>query len=143
MWLGSKRNSKETPLDIVWPDVPVKALGVYFSYDAAAAEKSNFELKIKDLKTILNIWKSISLTWSGKVLLVKTFALSQLIYLASIIFVPNHVIEGVDKVIYDFVWNGGRGMINRNAFIRSYEEGGLKMVDTKSMIKALQIKWIQ
>ena len=31
-------------------------------------------------------------------------------------------------------------MIKRNAFIRNYEEGGLKMVDTKSMIKALQIE---
>ena len=62
MWLGSKRHSKKTPLDIEWPDVPVKALGVYFSYDAsAAAKKSNFEPKIEHLKTI---WKSRSLTWS-------------------------------------------------------------------------------
>ena len=57
MWLGSKIKSKETPLDIEWPDVPEKALGVYFSCDAAAAEKSNFEPKIKNLKTILNIWE--------------------------------------------------------------------------------------
>ena len=40
-----------------WPKTPVKALGVYFSYDVIAAEKVNFEPRLKHLKTILNNWR--------------------------------------------------------------------------------------
>ena len=33
MWLGSNRFSSAKPFDIEWPDKPIKALGVLFSYD--------------------------------------------------------------------------------------------------------------
>lgn len=143
MWIGSQRLSLETPFNINWPKEPIKALGVYFSYDDVAAEKNNFEPKIKQLKSILNIWKSRRLTLLGKILLVKTFALSQLIFLASVTSVPGYVIHEVEKIIYDFIWNGGKGMIKRSTLINNIEDGGLKMVDIKSMFKALQIKWVQ
>lgn len=66
LWLGSKRNCKEKPLNVEWPTEPIKALGVYFSYDEKAAEDMNFVTKIKQIKTLLNIWKSRRLTLSGK-----------------------------------------------------------------------------
>ena len=33
MWIGSSKNSNDKPFGIKWPDEPVKALGVYFTYD--------------------------------------------------------------------------------------------------------------
>ena len=54
MCLGSKWFSAEKPFDIEWPDTPIKALGVYFSYKDDAAENMNCEPKIKILKTTLN-----------------------------------------------------------------------------------------
>ena len=33
MWIGSSRDKTSKPFGIKWPDEPVKALGVYFSYD--------------------------------------------------------------------------------------------------------------
>ena len=32
-WIGSARHSKSKPFGIKWPDEPIKALGVYFTYD--------------------------------------------------------------------------------------------------------------
>ena len=72
-----------------WPKTPVKALGVYFSYDVIAAEKVNFEPRL----TILNNWRGRYLTLSGKIILIKTFALSQFVYLAPCIHVPCNVVK--------------------------------------------------
>jgi len=33
MWIGSSRDKTSKPLGIKWPDEPIKALGVYYSYD--------------------------------------------------------------------------------------------------------------
>ena len=33
MWIGSSRQNKTKPLGIKWPNEPIKALGVYYSYD--------------------------------------------------------------------------------------------------------------
>jgi hypothetical protein len=50
----------------------------------------------------LNIWKTRHLTLAGKILLIKTFALSQLLYAASVISVPDRVICEVEKTIDNF-----------------------------------------
>ena len=33
MWMGSSRGNKTKPFGIKWPNEPIKALGVYYSYD--------------------------------------------------------------------------------------------------------------
>ena len=33
MWIGSSRDKTSKPFGIKWPDEPIKALGVYYSYD--------------------------------------------------------------------------------------------------------------
>lgn len=33
MWIGSSRNNKMKPFGIKWPNEPIKALGVFYSYD--------------------------------------------------------------------------------------------------------------
>ena len=39
MWIGSKTHYKEKPFGIKWPDEPIKALGVYFTYDQNCLKK--------------------------------------------------------------------------------------------------------
>jgi len=143
MWLGSKRFSNEKPFDVEWPKKPIKALGVYFSYNEAEAEGMNYEPKLQKLKSILNVWKMRNLTLAGKILLIKTYALSQFIYLASVLPVSINIIQQIDKIISNFLWKGGKGFVKRNTIIGNIEEGGLKMVNINTMFKALRIKWVQ
>ena len=143
LWLGSKRFCRDKPFNVLWPDDPIKALGVNFSYNVKLAEENNFVPKPNNLRTILNLWKTRHLTLAGKILLIKTFGLSQFIFLASVISVPNYIIQKVEKMLYDFLWNGGKGFIKRKTIIGNIEQGGLKMIDVNSMFNALKIKWIQ
>ena len=77
-----------------------------FSYNEKAAEERNFEPKIKNLKSILNVWKTRQLTLAGKIRLIKTSGLSQFFYLASVTTIPEEIIHKIDKILYDFFVEG-------------------------------------
>ena len=51
-------------------------------------------------------------------------------------------IREVNTSIYDFLWKG-RDKIKRNVMIADYNNGGLKMIDIASVIKAQKIIWIK
>ena len=43
MWIGSKRNSKDTPMNVKWPKGPIKVLGIFLTYDCQAGKRYNFD----------------------------------------------------------------------------------------------------
>ena len=75
LWLGKWRFNRTTPLQLSWPQDPVKILGIFFSYDNKASDHYNFNLKIQKLQTHLEMWSSRSLTLFGKVLIIKSLGL--------------------------------------------------------------------
>ena len=42
MWLGAWRNRTDTPYNFKWPQEPIRALGVFFSYNHDDANNLNF-----------------------------------------------------------------------------------------------------
>ena len=55
--------------------------------------------------TKLNLWRARELTLYGKSLLAKTLGASQLIYTASMICIPDTVINNVQGHLFSFLWN--------------------------------------
>ena len=49
-WIGSLKNSESEPLGIKWPTEPIKAPGVFFTYDHKLSHSKNFSEKIVDIK---------------------------------------------------------------------------------------------
>ena len=83
----------------------VKILGVHFSYDEKRNNELNFYQKLKVLQTKLKMWSARDLTLCGKVMIIKTLDLSQLIYSASNLVVPAGI-EGTVKITkcFKFLW---------------------------------------
>ena len=50
MRIGSLKNSENKPLRIKWPTEPIKALGVFFTYDHKLSHSKNLSVKIVDIK---------------------------------------------------------------------------------------------
>ena len=138
MWLGSSRLSNKKSLGISWPQKPIKVLGVFFSYDEKLSEKANFENKIKSLKSRMNIWRSRGLIMYGRIMIVKTLGISEFLYIASLINVPEWVINTVESAIYGFVWKGKKDRIKRTVLINNFRNAGLNMVDIRSKIASLK-----
>ena len=106
MWLGSWKNNRETPFGFRWPRDPIKALGIFFSYDLHAATELNFIEKIRNLEKTLNSWKRRNLTLLGKINIVKTLGLSKLIYNTSVLVIPEQLIKEINSIIFNFIWDG-------------------------------------
>ena len=72
---------------------PIKALGAFLSYDEHKNNEENVFHKIRKMRTKLNIWKTRDLSLYGRSMLAKAVGVSQLIYVESMLTVPEPVIQ--------------------------------------------------
>ena len=73
----------------------------------------NFAEKIRNLEKTLNSWKRRNLTLYGKINIVKTFGLSKLIYNTSVLVIPENFVKEIDKLIFNFIWDGKPAKIKK------------------------------
>ncbi|KAL0910886.1 hypothetical protein M5K25_018983 [Dendrobium thyrsiflorum] len=66
---------------------------------------ASWNVVLKAWNRKLNVWDSRSLSLAGKVLLIKSSLLSLPIFLSSITLVPKSILQNVDKLCRDFLWN--------------------------------------
>ena len=142
---GLWKDRPDTPFNFNYPQDPICALGVFFSYNTPEADKLNFGDKLCSMEKVLNAWKCRKLTLIGRINIAKTLALSKLIFNASNLYVPPHVIDeaNVNKLIFNFIWEGKPPKIKKSTTIGEKVNGGLKMLDFGIMEIALKISWIQ
>ena len=67
-WVFKKQ---QKPFSLKWPDEPIKALGVYYSYDEKWLPEKNFIENLDKIKKLMNIWSSRGLSLCGKVTIIK------------------------------------------------------------------------
>ena len=125
-----------------WMHTPFKILGVHLSYDKRGNDDLNFSLKLRKLQTKLDIWSTGSLTLFGRVLITKTLGISQIIYSASNIEVPDTLTGTLKKKLFNFIWKKRKDKIKRTVLYQDLEKGGLRMTDVDLVFKTLGLAWI-
>ena len=73
MWIRSSRGNKTKPFGIKQPNEPIKALGVYHSYDPKLLLEKNFIEKLDTIEKLISIWSSRGLSLYGKVTIICLF----------------------------------------------------------------------
>lgn len=141
LWLGKGRNRNDEFAGINWRRSYIKALGVYFGYNKQEVEDLNWKSKLEVIKKILNKWKYRELTFQGRILIIKTLALSQVVYLTSSLCTPIWVINEINKEFYSFVWKYKRDKISRKVLINELDAGGIRMIDFKTFCVAMKAVW--
>ena len=106
MWIGSLKENKTKPLGIKWPDEPIKALGVYYSYDQKLLHEKNFIEKLDSVKKLVNIWPSRGLSLYGKVTTIKSLIVPKFVYVSSSLTIPQGVIHELNRLLFKFLWKG-------------------------------------
>ena len=69
----------------------------------------------------------------GKITIIKSFLVSQIIFNAQMISMPAKIAKRVNSVLFSFLWNSKKDKIKRKVVCMTYELGGLKMVDLDSL----------
>ena len=120
MWIGSSRENNAKPFGIKWPNEPIKALGVHYTYDLKLLHDSIY----------------------GKVTIIKSLIIPKLVYISSLLPTPKEIILELNQLLFKFLWKG-TDKVTRLSAINEYENGGLKMIDLESMIQSLRLAWIK
>ena len=137
-----QQNLQDNRIGIKWIVDSTKALGVWVGRDVNLAVAKNLDEKLTKVKNLLNMYKSRTITIKGKITVLRSTVLPLILYVASVIPVSTIFITEAEKAFYDFVWPSGKHHVKKNVLIQPIENGGLKMPDLDSMIKAIKMTWI-
>ena len=86
------------------------------------------------MKTKLNLWLPRDLTLYGKSLLAKALGVSQLIYIASMLSVPETLIKSVQTQLFSFLWNNKKDKIKRLVMYQTLVNGGINFINFSTMV---------
>jgi len=101
--IGSLKNSNTVLFSnkpITWAKGKVYALGVWFSTLEENAFFINFSEKIKRIKNILNSWSARRLTLQGKITIIKSLAVSQILHILSSLPTHHGALKEIQKTGY-------------------------------------------
>jgi hypothetical protein len=73
---------------------------------------------------------------------VSSLILPNITFIGSCTIIPKEYIQTFKNIVYEFLWKGKKDPVKRSVLSNDYLEGGLKMTNIDTYIKALQIKWI-
>ena len=123
---------------------PISMLGVTFTHNGDDLFRLNYQPKLSRLKNSLRIWTSRDLTPIGRNIIVKSFGLSQLVFLFLVLpNPPKAFIKEVESTIFDFIWGGNPDKVRRSVVINPISSGGLNVTNINSFVNSLKCTWIK
>ena len=144
--IGVKRGEKVAlcgmkSVDLTSEDV--KILGIHYSYNEKLLIEKNYSEIIKNVENVVSVWRMRNLTLIGKNTIFGSLIMSKVVFLSFLTNVPRIITEKLETIQYNFLWDGKRAKIKHKTLISAYQNGGLKCVDIKSKLTALQLSWIK
>ena len=105
--------------------------------------QNSFITTIKKIEQVLRLWNSRTLTLEGKIMISKTLAISNIVFLALITNVPKVIVEELRKTQKRFLWQNSRPKIKHKTLSNTFETGDLKNVDINLKVINLQCCWVK
>ena len=85
--------------------VKIKINGIIFQRNYSALVEDNLSEAMKKMDKHFRSWSRRGLTTLGKILILKTFGISQLIYLFQSVVLGDNDYKTINKMLYKFAWN--------------------------------------
>jgi hypothetical protein len=126
----------------------IKILGIYFESDKMAREiEENWSHRMDHMKHLIKEWSKRDLSIQGKVVVIKTFLISQFVYVMQSVGLPIPILRNINTHLYKFIWQKKNS--NRKAFEKvkrkimeaGYEEGGLSMTNMIDLQTYFNLQW--
>ena len=143
--IGRSLAEDDIPFEIV---EKIKILGIHFQADKMAKHiEDNWLSRIAKIQRNIKEWEKRDLSIHGKIVIAKTFLISQIIFVMQSIGLPETVLKQINTILYKFLWQ--RKHSNRKAFEKvkrrtmesEYAHGGLKMINIIDMQKLFNLQW--
>ena len=137
-YLGETHQLKNNP--------EIKVNGILMCQDENDTRKNNVEATLRKIDNQLKRWSRRSLSILGKVLVVKTFGISQIIYLMQSMCLKPDDFKLFNSLLYKFIWNKNYQAakaperIKREIMNKPIKLGGLGMLDIVELDNSLKLK---
>ena len=145
VWFGSAAGSDMTLCPdegLDWTDT-FTLLGIQFDSKLEKMEV-NYATKLEEIRKLLHSWQFRYLTPYGKIVILKSLALSKLSHIALV--VPNikrKDIKNLERVFLDFLWSDKNARICHSDIYYPLKQGGLNMVDVETFWLSLKCSWLR
>ena len=142
LWLGRNKflQTNCKLFGIKWPE-QFRCLGIYLGHNKQLNERRNFSEKVDQIEEALKNWEKRDLSLIGRVQVIKTFAISKLVFPASLMCTPEHIIKRLNRILFKFLWRS-KDEVKRIKVFQDMKNGGLNMIDLQSFIKSLIASWV-
>ena len=80
--------------------------------------------KVDNLKTKLAAWHTRKRSLFGRCLISKTLGLSQIVYSASMLDIPNNYVSVIQSLLFQFLWKNKPDKIKRQVLYQDNCDGG-------------------
>ena len=141
MKIGIVHNTPENIVNIGFNFVEeLKILGFSVTNNFADSY-SNFDAVIAKVLANAKFWEKFTLSLPGRINICKTFLLSQIGYIASILTPDNIQLDRIQQILDKFVL--GKLNIAKDRFYRPPCETGLGLINIRHFVTGLQAAWIK
>ena len=95
--------------------------------------KKKFLESITKIQNVLKVWQMCRLTFEGKIIVFKTFAISKIVFLLLISKVLTEIISELERIQKTFLWPSKSKMKNET-LCSDFKHGGLKNFNIQKKI---------
>ena len=139
------------PNDIYLPHLPFEwnpetfnILGIEFTKNLKDITDKNLETKLIDMQREINNWSKRDLTPFGKVTVIRTLIISKIVHILISLPTPSKkVMLKINKMLYEFLWDGKPDKLKREIAKQKIENGGINMIDISLFEKSLKLTWVR
>ena len=117
---------------------PAKVLGI----EVGTGSPVIWQNLLERVKKKLKVWGSRNLSLAGKVHVIKSLGMSTILYASNMKTVPHVIIDDIEKLFYEFLWEGKRAKVRKQICTLPKSLGGIGMIDLRTAIKVQRIKWV-
>ena len=137
IYVGALAGRHHGPVPIKWVSDSVRVLGTNIGNNL----DQDWTEQLEKTKRNLEKWSSRRLTLSGKALLLRTYAIANIIYLASAFVIPGNIITSIHKTIFHFLWDGKNELVSRETCHLPLNRGGLGIPSLAHVNIVSKFKW--
>ena len=119
-----------------------KVLGIDLGGRREKTESDFWDKLVEKLGAKLKIWNARTLSLEGKVYVIKSVGIAQLMYAMEMKCISDSHKKKINDILWHFLWYGKNPKFNKAICKLPRDKGGLGLIDIDTLVKVKRINWV-